>query len=366
MGFKTGIIGLPNVGKSTLFNALTNSSKASAANFPFCTIEPNLGEVPVPDQRLYSLSSLANSRCSIPTKMTFVDIAGLVKGASKGEGLGNQFLSNIRECDSICHIVRCFDDDDITHVEGRIDPISDIEIIETELILSDIENIEKRKTKIDKKIKSGDKESIKEMELLNICFEILDNGKFLNELKLDDEKKIIFKNFNFLTSKKIMFVCNVDENSLRNGNEYSKKVEALAIKKGASFVLVSASIEAEINEMTDDEEKRDFLVELGLDCSGLDRVIKAGYELLELITFFTVGAKETRAWTIKKGTLAPQAAGKIHSDFEKGFIRSETISYSDYIKYKSELSLKENGKIRSEGKNYKVEDGDILNFLFNN
>ena len=366
MGFKTGIIGLPNVGKSTLFNALTNSSKAIAANFPFCTIEPNLGEVPVPDERLYLLSTLANSRSTIPTKMTFVDIAGLVKGASKGEGLGNQFLSNIRECDAICHIVRCFEDDDITHVEGRIDPISDIEIIETELILSDIENIEKRKTKIDKKIKSGDKESIKEMELLKICSEVLNDGKFLNELKLDDEKNIIFKNFNFLTSKKILFVCNVDDNSVNNGNEYSKKVEVLAKKKGASIVLVSASIESEINEMTNQEEKKDFLSELGLDSSGLDRVIKAGYQLLDLITFFTVGAKETRAWTIKKGTLAPQAAGKIHSDFEKGFIRSETISYDDYINFKNELRLKENGKIRSEGKSYEVKDGDILNFLFNN
>jgi len=366
MGFKTGIVGLPNVGKSTLFNALTRTSSAQAANFPFCTIDPNIGEVSVPDKRLNALAEIAKSKTVIPARMTFVDIAGLVKGAAKGEGLGNQFLGNIRECDAIAHVLRCFDDDDVTHVEGRVDPINDIEIIETELMLADLENVNKRLKNLERKLKAFDKESVRQSELLELAKQSLEAGIPTREIALDREQVKPFGLFQLLTSKPLLFVCNVDEKSAAKGNKYSALVEKFAEKSKTSSVTISAAIEEEISQLTDTDDMELFLKEMGLDEAGLERLIKAGYDLLGLQTYFTAGPKETRAWTINVDTFAPQAAGVIHGDFENGFIRAETISYLDYIEYKGESGAREAGKLRSEGKSYVVKDGDILNFLFNN
>ena len=361
-----GIVGLPNVGKSTLFNALTRTAAAQAANFPFCTIDPNVGDVSVPDVRLEELASIAKSQQVIPTRMTFVDIAGLVKGASKGEGLGNQFLANIRECDAIAHVLRCFDDNDVTHVEGRVDPIDDAEIIETELMLADLENIEKRLKNLERKLKSLDKEASEQAKLLEIIKKALSSGIPARSIDLDNEQIKQFKLLQLLTSKPLLYVCNVDEGSAATGNKYSKLVEEMIKDAKASSVIISAAIEEEISQLTDNLEMDSFLKEMDLNEAGLDRIIKAGYKLLGLQTYFTVGPKETRAWTIQLNTLAPKAAGVIHGDFENGFIRAETISYNDYLAYRGEIGAREAGKLRAEGKSYMVQDGDILNFLFNN
>ena len=366
MGFKTGIVGLPNVGKSTLFNALTRTAAAQAANFPFCTIDPNVGDVSVPDRRLDELASIAKSQQIIPARMTFVDIAGLVKGASKGEGLGNQFLANIRECDAIVHVLRCFDDDDVTHVEGRVDPIDDAEIIETELMLADLENIDKRLKNLERKLKSFDKEAVDNAALLEVIKEALSSGIPARNVELENEQIKPFKLLQLLTAKPLLYVCNVDESSAASGNKYSQLVDALVKDSKASSVIISAAIEEEISQLTDSQEMDLFLKEMDLNEAGLDRLIKAGYELLELQTYFTVGPKETRAWTIRVNTLAPKAAGVIHGDFENGFIRAETVAYDDYLEYRGESGAREAGKLRSEGKSYIVRDGDVLNFLFNN
>lgn len=364
MGFKTGIVGMPNVGKSTLFNALTRTAAAQAANFPFCTIEPNTGEVSVPDKRLQALAAIAGSKEIIPARMTFVDIAGLVKGASKGEGLGNQFLANIRECDAIAHVLRCFDDDDVTHVDGRVNPIEDAETIETELMLADLESIEKRQQGLVRKIKGGDKDAILQTELLKRAKTALEEGKPARTVEIADDEQSLWKQLTLLTAKPVLFVCNVEEDNAGEGNAHSKAVAEMAAAQGAASVVISAAIEEEISQL-DEEEAEMFLSELGLEEAGLDRLIAAGYELLGLQTYFTVGPKETRAWTIKKNTSAPQAAGVIHTDFERGFIRAETIAYDDYIACNGEQGAKEKGKMRAEGKAYIVADGDVLHFLFN-
>jgi len=364
MGFKMGIVGMPNVGKSTLFNALTRTAAAQAANFPFCTIEPNVGEVPVPDKRLDKLAAIASSKQIIPTRMTFVDIAGLVKGASKGEGLGNQFLANIREVDAIAHVLRCFEDGDVTHVDGRVDPLSDSETIETELMLADIESIEKRLQGLVRKIKGGDKEASQQDRLLRAALAVLEDGQPARSLTIDDEDAKAWKLLQLLTTKPILYVCNVDEAHAATGNEFSEKVARMAAEQQAGHVVISAQIEEEISQL-DAEEAEMFLSEMGLEEAGLDRLIRAGYALLELETYFTVGPKEARAWTIRNGTLAPQAAGVIHGDFERGFIRSETIAYNDFVTLGGEQPAKEAGKMRAEGKSYIVKDGDVLHFLFN-
>ncbi|MDG1257704.1 MAG: redox-regulated ATPase YchF [Paracoccaceae bacterium] len=364
MGFKMGIVGMPNVGKSTLFNALTRTAAAQAANFPFCTIEPNVGEVPVPDKRLDKLAAIASSKQIIPTRMTFVDIAGLVKGASKGEGLGNQFLANIREVDAIAHVLRCFEDGDVTHVDGRVDPLSDSETIETELMLADIESIEKRLQGLVRKIKGGDKEASQQDRLLRVALAVLEDGQPARSLTIDDEDAKAWKLLQLLTAKPILYVCNVDEAHAATGNEFSEKVARMAAEQQAGHVVISAQIEEEISQL-DAEEAEMFLSEMGLEEAGLDRLIRAGYALLELETYFTVGPKEARAWTIRNGTLAPQAAGVIHGDFERGFIRSETIAYNDFVTLGGEQPAKEAGKMRAEGKSYIVKDGDVLHFLFN-
>ena len=364
MGFKMGIVGMPNVGKSTLFNALTRTAAAQAANFPFCTIEPNVGEVPVPDKRLDKLAAIASSKEIIPTRMTFVDIAGLVKGASKGEGLGNQFLANIREVDAIAHVLRCFEDGDVTHVDGRVDPLSDSETIETELMLADIESIEKRLQGLVRKIKGGDKEASQQDRLLRAALAVLEDGQPARSLTIDDEDAKAWKLLQLLTAKPILYVCNVDEAHAATGNEFSEKVARMAAEQQAGHVVISAQIEEEISQL-DAEEAEMFLSEMGLEEAGLDRLIRAGYALLELETYFTVGPKEARAWTIRNGTLAPQAAGVIHGDFERGFIRSETIAYNDFVTLGGEQPAKEAGKMRAEGKSYIVKDGDVLHFLFN-
>lgn len=364
MGFRMGIVGLPNVGKSTLFNALTRTAAAQAANFPFCTIEPNVGDVAVPDPRLDRLAAIAGSRQTIPTRITFVDIAGLVKGASKGEGLGNQFLANIREVDAIAHVLRCFEDGDITHVEGRIDPINDAEVIETELMIADMESIERRLANLSRKLKGGDKEALDQDRLLRAALKALEAGQPARSVQVSDEDARAWGMLQLLTSKPVLYVCNVAEADAATGNAMTESVAAMAAAQGAASVVISARIEEEISQL-DPEEAAMFLEEMGLHEAGLDRLIRAGYDLLGLQTYFTVGPKEARAWTITKGTLAPQAAGVIHGDFEKGFIRAETIGYDDYIAGNGEAGAREAGRFRVEGKGYEVQDGDVLHFLFN-
>jgi len=364
MGFKMGIVGLPNVGKSTLFNALTKTAAAQAANFPFCTIEPNVGEVGVPDARLDKLAAIAGSKQIIPTRMTFVDIAGLVKGASKGEGLGNQFLANIREVDAIAHVLRCFEDDDVTHVEGRVDPVADAETIETELMLADIESIEKRLQGLSRKVRGGDKDAVQQERLLKEALAVLEDGKPARVVKVDADDAKAWRMLQLLTTKPVLYVCNVGEAEAASGNALSTAVGEMAAAQGNSHVVISAQIEEEISQL-DPEEAAMFLEEMGLHEAGLDRLIRAGYELLHLETYFTVGPKEARAWTIRHGTAAPQAAGVIHGDFERGFIRAETIAYDDFVTLGGEQACKEAGKMKAEGKAYIVKDGDVLHFLFN-
>ena len=365
MGFRCGIVGLPNVGKSTLFNALTETQAAQAANYPFCTIEPNVGQVSVPDERLDKIAAIAGSAKIVPTQLAFVDIAGLVKGASKGEGLGNQFLGNIREVDAIVHVLRCFEDDDIQHVSNKVDPIADAEVVETELMLSDLESLEKRVPAAAKRATGGDKESKIMASVLGQALELLRDGKpaRLTEPK-DDEEERVFRQAQLLTAKPVLYVCNVAEEDAATGNELSAEVFAKAEREGAQAVVVSAAIESELVAMPA-EDRAEYLAELGLDESGLSRVIRAGYKLLGLQTFFTCGPKEARAWTFPAGAKAPQAAGEIHTDFERGFIRAETIAYDDYVALGGENGAKEAGKLRQEGKEYLVQDGDVMLFKFN-
>ncbi|MEQ1608097.1 MAG: redox-regulated ATPase YchF [Hyphomonadaceae bacterium] len=364
MGFKAGIVGLPNVGKSTLFNALTRTAAAQAANYPFCTIEPNVGDVAMPEPRLDVLAKIAGSKEIIPTRMNFVDIAGLVKGASKGEGLGNQFLATIREVDAVAYVLRCFENGDITHVSGKIDPLADFDVVETELMLADMDSLEKRRLNLEKKAKGGDKDSVQALELLKRALEQLNAGQPARRATISAEDQKAWKMLQLLTSKPVFYICNVDENSAASGNKFSDAVVAHAKAEGSAAVVISAKIESEVAVLSDEEQK-EFLESLGLEEPGLNRVIRAGYELLGLQTYFTVGPKEARAWTIKKGTTAPQAAGVIHGDFEKGFIKAETIAYADYVKFKGESGAKENGKARQEGKEYVVQDGDVMHFRFN-
>ena len=363
MGFKCGIVGLPNVGKSTLFNALTRTAAAQAANYPFCTIEPNVGDVAVPEPRLAPLASIAKSAEIIPARMQFVDIAGLVKGASKGEGLGNKFLANIRETDAIAHVVRCFENDDIVHVAGKVDPLSDIEIIDTELALADLDSVEKAILRNSKVAKSGDKDAKIKMVVLEKAKAHLDQGKPVRTLGLSKEEKLLIRDLFLLTIKPTMYIANVDESGFEN-NPRLDAVKKLAAAEGAPVVPVCAAIEAEMVEL-DEDEKKEFLNEMGLDEPGLNRVIRAGHALLGLQTYFTAGVKEVRGWTIKEGATAPEAAGVIHTDFQKGFIRAEVTSYDDFVKYKGENGAQEAGKLRLEGKEYIVQDGDVMHFRFN-
>jgi len=366
MGFKCGIVGLPNVGKSTLFNALTQTAAAQAANYPFCTIEPNVGEIAVPDPRLEKLAVLGKSAEIIPTRISFVDIAGLVKGASKGEGLGNQFLATIREVDAIVHVVRCFKDDDVTHVEGKIDPIADIDTVETELMLADLDSLEKRVDGLEKKAKgSGEdaKQAKETLDLIKRALVLLREGKPARLVERKPEEEKLFHSLGLLTSAPVLYACNVEEVSAATGNEFSAKVEQRAKAEGAIAVVISAKIESEI-AMLPAEERADYLAAVGLQETGLDRLVRAGYALLHLVTYFTVGPKEARAWTITKGTKGPQAAGVIHSDFERGFIRAETIGYDDYVTTGGEAGARDAGKMRLEGKDYVVADGDVMHFRF--
>ena len=363
MGFKCGIVGLPNVGKSTLFNALTQTAAAQAANYPFCTIEPNLGEVAVPDPRLDTLAKIAQSAAVIPTRLTFVDIAGLVRGASKGEGLGNQFLAHIREVDAIAHVLRCFEDSDVTHVEGKIDPLADSSTVETELMLADLDSLEKRVDALEKKARGNDKESILALDLVRRAIALLSEGKPARLVARKPEEEQAFGMLGLITAKPVLYVCNVDEAAAATGNVFSQKVEAKAKSEGAAAVVISAKIEAEI-AMLPPAERADYLAAVGLKEPGLDRLIRAGYALLDLVTYFTAGPKEARAWTITRGTRAPQAAGVIHTDFEKGFIRAETITYDDYVAGNGEAGAREVGKLRLEGKDYVVADGDVMHFRF--
>jgi GTP-binding protein YchF len=364
MGFKCGIVGLPNVGKSTLFNALTQTAAAQAANYPFCTIEPNVGDVAVPDPRLETLAAIAGSAEIIPTRITFVDIAGLVRGASKGEGLGNQFLANIREVDAVVHVLRCFEDDDITHVENRIDPIADAETVETELMLADLDSLEKRVKPLEKKANSGEKDARDALALMNKALVLLRAGKPARAAELAADERGPYAQLGLMTAKPVLYVLNVEEGAAAAGNSISARAEAMAKSQGARSVVISARIEEEIAQMPM-EDRKDFLDSLGLEEPGLNRLIRAGYDLLGLLTFFTVGPKEARAWTVTKGCKAPQAAGVIHTDFEQGFIRAETIAYGDYVAGKGEAGAREAGKFRLEGKEYVVADGDVMHFRFN-
>jgi GTP-binding protein YchF len=364
MGFRCGIVGLPNVGKSTLFNALTRTAAAQAANYPFCTIEPNVGDVPVPDDRLRTLAKLAKSKQVIPTRLTFVDIAGLVRGASKGEGLGNQFVANIREVDAIVHVLRCFEDDDITHVEGHIDPVADAETVETELMLADLDSVERRLQTIGRRVRGGDKEAVVQERLLRQAQAALEAGRPASTVEVDAEDAKAWRGRQRLTAKPGLYVCNVEEDAAATGNAQSEKVARMAAEQGAASVVISAAIEEEIAQL-DETGRAEFLEALGLAEAGLDRLITAGYALLNLITYFTVGPKEARAWTVARGTAAPQAAGVIHGDFERGFIRAETIAYADFVACGGEQGAKDAGRMRSEGKGYIVADGDVLHFLFN-
>ena len=364
MGFKCGIVGLPNVGKSTLFNALTQTATAQAANYPFCTIEPNVGEVAVPEPRLEKLAEVGGSKEIIPARMNFVDIAGLVEGASQGEGLGNKFLANIRETDAIIYVLRCFENDDITHVSGKVDPIADFEVVETELMLADMESLEKRKAGVVKKANSGDKEAKAQVALIDLALAELNEGRPARRAVVSKDDTKAWNMLQLLTSKPVLFVANVDENSAATGNEYSSRVEARATEEGAACVVISAQIEAEL-ALLDEPDRSEYLETLGLEEPGLTRLIHTGYALLDLQTYFTVGPKESRAWTIRKGWSAPKAAGVIHGDFEKGFIRAETVAYKDYVEHGGEAGAKEAGKMRSEGKDYIVQDGDVMLFRFN-
>jgi len=363
MGFKCGIVGLPNVGKSTLFNALTQTAAAQAANYPFCTIEPNVGEVAVPDTRLDRLAAIAKSAEIIPARMTFVDIAGLVRGASRGEGLGNQFLANIREVDAIAHVLRCFVDSDVAHVEGRIDPVGDAETVETELMLADLDSLERRVVAFEKKAKTGDKEAQKQHLLICKALSLLREGKAARLVELQSEEREAFRQLGLITEKPVLYVCNVDERFETTGNASSAAVEEKAKREGAACVAISARIEEEVAQLQA-SDRAEFLAHLGLEEPGLDRLIRAGYALLGLITFFTAGPKETRAWTIRKGARAPEAAGVIHTDFEKGFIRAETIAYDEYVHFGGEAGARDAGRMRLEGREYVVRDGDVMHFRF--
>lgn len=367
MGFTCGIVGLPNVGKSTLFNALTATAAAQAANYPFCTIEPNVGRVSVPDERLDKLAGIANSAKIVPTQLEFVDIAGLVRGASKGEGLGNQFLGNIREVDAILHLLRCFEDDDITHVEGAVDPIRDADVVDTELMLADLESLEKRLINAQKRAKGGDGEPKELVAVMEPAFAALQDGKPARTVlaRLAPEQRKLFKSLQLITAKPVLYVANVAEGEAATGNAFSEKVAAKAKAEGTSSVVIAAAIEAEVALLASQDDKKEFLTALGLDEPGLNRVIRAGYGLLDLLTFFTVGPKEARAWTVRRGATAPEAAGVIHTDFERGFIKAETIDYESYIACKGEAGAREAGKLRQEGKDYIVKDGDIFHFRFN-
>lgn len=365
MGFNCGIVGLPNVGKSTLFNALTATIAAQAANYPFCTIEPNTGIIAVPDPRLEVLAAIARSAKLIPTQLGFTDIAGLVRGASKGEGLGNQFLANIRATDAIIHVLRCFTDGNITHVENTVDPLRDAEIVETELMLADLESLERRETALAKKARGGDKEAAAQLAVASPVLAALRAGTPARLVKIADDLKPALAALQLLTAKPVLYICNVEEASASAGNDFSDKVMAMATAQNAASIIISAGIEAEVAQLATETEKAEFLEGLGLAENGLARVVRAGYGLLDLITFFTIGPKEARAWTLRQGARAPQAAGVIHSDFEKGFIRAETIAYDDFIAHKGEQGAKDAGRMRLEGKDYLVQDGDILHFRFN-
>jgi hypothetical protein len=365
MGFNCGIVGLPNVGKSTLFNALTATQAAEAANYPFCTIEPNLGRVAVPDERLAVCARLAKSAKIVPTQLEFVDIAGLVRGASQGQGLGNQFLGHIREVDAIAQVLRCFADDNVVHVEGSVDPIRDAETVETELMLADLESLERREIAAQKRARGGDKEAKAQIEAIEPALAALRDGHPAREAAIPPDRQRELRSLQLLTAKPILYIANVDEANAAAGNDESRRVAEYAASRGAPAVVISAAIEAEVAHLDDADEKREFLEALGLGETGLDRIVRAGYALLDLVTFFTAGPKESRAWTITRGTKAPQAAGVIHSDFEKGFIRAETIAYGDFLAHRGEAGAKDAGRMRLEGADYIVQDGDIMHFRFN-
>lgn len=364
MGFNCGIVGLPNVGKSTLFNAITNTTAAAAANYPFCTIEPNVGRVPVPDQRLEVIARIAKSAKTVPTQLEIKDIAGLVRGASKGEGLGNQFLGAIREVDAVLHVLRCFENPDVVHVEGAVDPLRDAELIETELLLADLDSLARQKDALVKRARGPDKEAKARLELLDRILPSLEEGRSARALELDPDARSLLGGFNLLTAKPILYVCNVDEAAAATGNALTEKVAAMAAAQGAGSVVISAAIEAELSALSD-EEKREYLASLGLDEPGLNRVIRAGHELLGLLDFFTAGPKEARAWTVRQGAKAPEAAGVIHTDFERGFICAEVIAYDDYVRLGGEQGAKDQGRMRLEGRDYAVQDGDVCHFRFN-